>query len=93
MTFSIGDLKFIDIFQLMASTLDNLISSFYDKEEKFNNFTNMKSQFPDHMDLLCMKGIYPYGWMDGIIHCDAHPGVSSSATPTLRPSMLSPLRS
>ena len=26
----------------------------------------MKSQFPDHMDLLCRKGFYPYAWVDDI---------------------------
>ena len=24
----------------------------------------MRSQFPDHLDILCRKGIYPYEWMD-----------------------------
>ena len=24
----------------------------------------MKSQCPDHMDLLCKKGLYLYGWLN-----------------------------
>ena len=39
MTFSIGDLKTIDSFQCMASSLEKLVDNIYDPSDKFNNFT------------------------------------------------------
>ena len=67
MAFSKGDLKFVDNFQFMASNLDNLVSNPYDKEGQFNNFTHIKSQFRDHMDLLCTKGYLPI-WLNKCTH-------------------------
>ena len=67
MAFSIGDLKFVDNFQFMASNLDNLVSNLYDNEGQFNNFTHIKSQFRDHMDLLCTKGYLPI-WLNKCTH-------------------------
>ncbi len=49
MTFSIGDLKFI-------------------------NFKITKQFCPDHYDLLCKKGVYPYEWDDSIDKLD-HKGL------------------
>ncbi len=36
MTFSIGDLNFIDSAQFMASSLDNLVENLYDSENRYN---------------------------------------------------------
>ena len=70
MTFSIGDLQFIDIFQVTASSLDLLVSNLYDKEDKFNNVTHMKGKFPEQMDMLCRKGLYNYEVVDVISKLD-----------------------
>ena len=64
LSFSIGPLKFIDSFQFMASSLEKLAENLYDKEDKYKNFHNMKREFPEHIDLLCKKGHYPYEWVD-----------------------------
>jgi hypothetical protein len=66
MTFSIGNLKFIDSFQFMASSLDKLAESLKTKgEDPFENFKNMKTNFDDEqMKLICRKGFYPYEFID-----------------------------
>ena len=35
MSFSVGSLKFIDSFQFMASSLDNVVKHLYDEEKKY----------------------------------------------------------
>ena len=71
MTFSIGDLKFIDSFQFMASSLEKLVENLYDpSEDKFQNFKFMKQNYPEHMELLCQKGYYPYEWVNGVDKLD-----------------------
>ena len=57
MALSIGDLQFTDSFKFMAPSLDSLGSHLSDKEDMFENFTQMKCLFPDQMDLLCKKQI------------------------------------
>ena len=66
MTFSLGDLKFIDSFQFMASSLEKLVENLYDPSDKFKNFTFMQQTFPEHIELLCQKGYYPYKWVNDI---------------------------
>ena len=48
MSFSIGDLKFIDSFQFMASSLEKLVKHLYDEEDKYKSSTFIKENFPDH---------------------------------------------
>ena len=74
MSFTIGDLKFIDSFQFMASSLEKLAVNLYDEEDKYKNFNFMKEIFPDHYDILCQKGYYPYEWVDDISKLD-HKGL------------------
>ena len=74
MSFSIGDLKFIDSFQFMASSLEKLVENLYDEEDKYKHFIFMKENFPDHYDILCQKGYYPYEWVDDISKLD-HKGL------------------
>ena len=62
MSFDIGHLKFIDSFQFMSSSLENLADSL--KDESCSNFPSMKSVFNDDTKLLCRKGFYPYEWFD-----------------------------
>ena len=66
MSISIGDLKFIDSFQFMASSLEKLSENLYDDEDKFKNFKFMKTEFPEHYEILCQKGYYPYEWVNDI---------------------------
>ena len=66
MSINIGDLKFIDSFQFMASSLDRLANNLYDKNDKFKNFNFMKKEYPEHYEILCKKGFYPYEWVDSI---------------------------
>ena len=61
MSFKIGELKFIDSFQFMASSIEKLTERFLMKmkNDKYNNFNNMRKYCPEHMDILCRKGVYP----------------------------------
>ena len=56
MSFSIGELKFIDSFQFMGSSLETLATNLYDPQDKYKNFVFMKQIFPEHYELLCQKG-------------------------------------
>jgi hypothetical protein len=70
MSVSIGNLKFIDSLQFMASSLEKLAENLYDKEDKYKNFHSLKSIYPEHYELLCQKGFYPYEWVDDISKLD-----------------------
>jgi hypothetical protein len=70
MSFSIGDLKFIDSLQFMASSLEKLVENLYDPTDKFKHFHSMKKEFPEHYEMLSRKGVYPYEWMDDISKLD-----------------------
>ena len=64
MSFSIGDLKFIDSFQFMSSSLEKLTENLYDDQDKFKNFHSVRQNFSNHLDLVCQKGFFPYAWLD-----------------------------
>ncbi|MFM7982648.1 MAG: hypothetical protein ACKPKO_25330, partial [Candidatus Fonsibacter sp.] len=49
MSFSICDLRFIDSFAFMVSSLDSLVSNLYDDSDKFINFQVMRNYFPEHI--------------------------------------------
>jgi len=66
MSFNIGNLKFIDSFQFMSCSLETLANNLYDKNDKFKNFNFMKKEYPEHYEILCKKGFYPYEWVDSI---------------------------
>ena len=70
MSFSVGGLKFIDSLQFMASSLGTLVENLYDKNDKYINFNFMKKEYPEHYELLCKKGHYPYEWVNGIDKLD-----------------------
>jgi hypothetical protein len=44
MSFSIGDLKFIDSIQFMNSSLESLVDNLYDKEDKYKHFNFVKNR-------------------------------------------------
>ena len=65
MSLTVGPLRFIDSFQFMPSSLEKLAENLMEKgSDKFKHFNNMKREFPDHMEMLCKKGHYPYEWVD-----------------------------
>ena len=56
------DLKFVDIFRFMASSLEALVKNL-DKDQ----CKNLKKFFDDsQMDLLKRKGVYPYDYVDSV---------------------------
>ena len=66
MTFSIGNLKFIDSFQFMAFSLETLVKSMTALTgDPYAKFTFMKKHFDDkQMALIARKGFYPYEFID-----------------------------
>ena len=56
------NLTFIDSFQFMSSSLDQLVKNL--KGEGKNKFRHIEKEFGNHFELLTQKGIYPYGFMD-----------------------------
>ena len=55
------ELRFIDSFKFMASSLDSLIKNLVSSGEKLFSFENCTE---DQYDLLTRKGVYPYEYMD-----------------------------
>ena len=61
MTFSFCNLRFIDSFLFMSSSLYILTESLKTKnEDEFENFNFMKESFGDNAPLMIKKGVYPY---------------------------------
>ena len=61
MAFMLGNhLLFLDSFQFMSSSLDNLVKNLPDEAFKFTKHEFKKEQF----NLMKQKGIYPYDYMD-----------------------------
>ena len=64
MAFMLGNhLVFLDSFQFMSSSLDNLIKNLPDEAFKYTKQEFKKEQF----NLMKQKGIYPYDYMDSFI--------------------------
>ena len=66
MTFSIGNLKFIDSFQFMTASLEKLTDSLKSKTgDPYEKFHNMKRFFTDaELALIGRKGFCPYEFID-----------------------------
>ncbi len=66
MTFSIGELKFIDSIQFMADSLEKLTESLKTPgSDPYLKFHNMKTNFTkEQLKLICQKGFYPYEFID-----------------------------
>ena len=55
------DIRFIDSFKFMASSLDKLVTNLPNE-----SFKNLKSCYEgDKLKLLLRKGVFPYDWFDG----------------------------
>ena len=61
-TFSTGALTFIDSFQFMASSLENLVRNL--AQEGSSKFKNLCKIFPKKYHLLLRKGVFPYDYFD-----------------------------
>ena len=57
-SFSIGNLKFLDSMQFLNCSLAGLVENLKDED-----FVNLKLAFPDKYKLLSRKGVYPYDYM------------------------------
>ena len=55
------EIRFIDSFKFMASSLDNLV-----KNLSVDKLSQTKKAFEDKIDLLSRKGVYPYDHMTSI---------------------------
>ena len=65
MSFKVGKLRFIDSFQFMGTSLENLAGNLKSPEgDAYQHFHAMKREYPEHYELLCQKGHYPYEWFD-----------------------------
>jgi len=58
--FEIGYVRFLDSYQFLSASLDNLVSGLLKSGRE--NFVNTKKYLEDH-DLVFAKGIYPYSYM------------------------------
>ena len=59
------ELRFIDSFKFMASSLDNLVKNLGVKK-----LVETKKEFGDGIELLSRKGVYPYDYMNGVKRFD-----------------------
>ena len=61
-SFQVGNLRFIDSFQFLSTSLDNLVSLLLQSgRDKFTHTT----KFLGDDDLVFAKGVYPYSYMSG----------------------------
>ena len=62
-SFSLGNLRFIDSLQFMGASLEKLVHNLV--QEGKHKFKNMNKFIPERQDLLLRKGVYPYDYVDG----------------------------
>jgi hypothetical protein len=69
-SFSLGIYKFIDSYQFMSESLENLTKNLTKSEEDKFNYLNkeIKNKYGslDNIKLLKQKGVYPYDYVDDI---------------------------
>ena len=65
LTFSLGNLKFIDSLQFMSASLDKLVSNLDKAQGAESPFHHLNHHFPQHGELLRRKGVYPYSYVTG----------------------------
>ena len=65
LSFSLGNLKFIDSLQFMNSSLDKLVKNLANAEGGDQNFQHLNRHFtPEQTKLLRRKGVYPYSYVE-----------------------------
>ena len=57
------ELRFIDSFKFMGTSLDNLVTNLASDNQKFEN---TRFFFPNQFELMLRKGVYPYEYMDSL---------------------------
>ena len=62
MTFSIGNLKFIDSVQFLSASLDSLVNNL--KSINLDDFKHTKQHMGQEWEIATRKGIYPYEYMN-----------------------------
>ena len=62
LSFQVGNLRFIDSFLFLSTSVDNLVSLLLKSGR--DKFTHTTKQLGDS-DLVFAKGIYPYSYMTG----------------------------
>ena len=63
-SFSMGSMDFIDSFQFMSSSLENLVANL--AKEGSTKFPHLSKHFPEEkLPLLLRKGVYPYDYVEG----------------------------
>ena len=62
-SFSMGNIRFIDSLQFMNASLEKLVENL--AKEGPSKFTHLKNCFPPQNELLLRKGVYPYDYVDG----------------------------
>ena len=66
LTFSLGNLKFIDSLQFMSASLETLVGNLSKAPRGDQKFTQLNKHFPpDQADLLRRKGVFPYSYITG----------------------------
>ena len=65
------NLRFIDSFGFMASSLSQLVVDL--KQSGLDEFKNVSREFGFEIELMTRKGIYPYSFMDGYDKFDVYP--------------------
>lgn len=62
-SFSLGNLRFIDSLQFLPTSLENLVNNLV--QDGVHSFPNFLKEFPyEQATLLLRKGVYPYEYMD-----------------------------
>jgi hypothetical protein len=67
-TFTIGNIRFIDSFQFLSAGLETLASNL--AKGGIEKFYHTKKHMGEHWKLACQKGIYPYEYMDSFERFD-----------------------
>ena len=62
MSFSLGNLKFIDSVQFLSASLDSLVCNL--KSNNLDDFIHSKRHGGTHWEIGTSKGVYPYEYMD-----------------------------
>ena len=66
-TFSLGNLKFIDSLNFMNASLDTLVQNLEKKNDGGENFTHLNQHFTKEEELILLKrkGVFPYTYLEG----------------------------